>query len=438
MKTKDGKELNVTALSWLDATTEIKKLHPELSDIMKQLDFSSKEFIFYKASYAFGNKILSDHDNFIPMKNGDCISVNDPQLPNDLRESLSFDNSRENPLGMILSKTSELYDHRNNEIYSRNLLFPGHIFGIPRALDSYNINRSSILNSNLNAGGRSIFMLNKISDKKCNKKVSQFLGINNPNTELLEDHWQTFVEIAKSSNSDWRCEILYFPRNFIKKLNLKEYASLSFHLHKIHSSYYDAWHGIGSLWRQQHDLMLKDKKINQYNPHIINIVKDLLMLGANSFIGYKPVTDNSQFPFELIKNIYKNEYGLTSPILMEAAKFNFRNPYSQPVYISFSYQKSICNNILLSGKKTNMDALREVTYVNNIVKSNILKLFNKNNNLFQLISMIKLSYYHNKISEVTEIMRSLEVLQDDDRFQCEEDDFPGNSSFFNGCIKISL
>lgn len=438
MKTKNGREIKIVPINWNEAISLIKSINPEMVDVMKQVNFSGEEYTFYKANYRFGDKIIKNKETFLSLEDGESISVNDPQIPEEIARDLAYDIELENPLGMILNKSCELYDERNDSVKSHSLLGKNYIFGIPKALDPRNTNRSSIINFNLNAGSRSLFMLPKISDRNSYVKLRQILSLNINPPVGVEDHWQTFVKIIQQVKCDWTCEILYFPRKFIDKLRSEEWALLSLYLNKMHSSYYNAWHGMVNLWNQQQELISQNKQMVKYNPNLINVVKYIVMLCANSELGCAPAVDDEQAPITLIKDIYRDFYGLENPIVMTPAQFNFRDEAAKPVYLSLHHPGLVYDSITLSGKKTNMAALIDLVYLINLFRVNVLNDEPLNNNiLLELVNATKISYYHNATTtESLEIKNIAEILETDDRFCADGKQLPTSAAFFNGCIKI--
>lgn len=437
MKTKNGLGIRLDILNWNEAINLIKSINSEMSDVMKQIKFTDEEYLFYKASYNFGDKIIRNKETFLSTESGGSISINDPQIPREIGNDLAYDINSENPLGMILNKSCELYDERNGCAYSHSLLEKNYIFGIPKALDPRNSNRSSILNFVLNAGSRSLFMLPKISDRNSYIKLRQNLNININPPARVEDHWQTFVEITKQVKNDWNCDILFFSRKFIDKLKSKEWALLSLYLHRTHSSYYNAWHGMANLWNQQQELISQNKQMIKYNPNLINVIKYIVMLCANSELGCAPAINDDQAPISLIKDIYSRGYGLENPIIMTTSGFNFRDPESSPVYLSLHHPGLVLDSITSSGKKTNMAALIDIVHLNNLLRGNILNEASIGNNvLLELVKSTKISYYHNNAAESFEIKNVTDISASDDRFQFDGTQFPVSAAFFNGCIKI--
>lgn len=438
MKTLDGQKIKVNRVNWNDAIMLIDRIDHEFSDLLKQVKIDDVNIYFYKASYNFGDTIIHNKNTFLSLENGNKISFNDKNLPIELVKDLSYDLDSENPLGIILSKTSELYTNKNNLTCSSSLLRQNDIFGIPRALDKKNIDRSSVTNFNLNAGAKSLFMLSKISNRSAYAKIKQDLNIDITTPISASDHWQTFVEIATKIKSDWQCEILFFSREFINALKLREWSSVALYLYQLHSNSYTVWHSIAGIWHKDIEFIHHKKRLAKYNKNLFDIVKYIFMLSANGELGYEPLLDDEQAPVSLLKKTYHDLYGLENPIIMGLVKFDYRNINQLPVYVSLNQGNMISENISSSGKYTNMSALSDLIYLNQSIRSAILddKVL-MNNQLKELISHTKVSYYHNNSNIIHNIQDSLNIPLEDTRFCSNHDSFPIRSVFLNGCIKIS-
>lgn len=438
MKTTDDRNIKIEKLDWNRALQLIKKIKPELSLLLKQISINTDDLFFYRASYAFGDKIIGDKQTFLSLENGGSIALVDKRIPEEISLDLCYDQERENPLGLVLSKTSELYMGAEALDYSSKLLRTGDFFGVPKALDSENPDRSSILNFNLNAGGRSLFMLPKISDNILYLKACQSLKLSIPSPQKTDEHWQIFVALATQLKSNWECEILYFSRKFIQALRLKEFSELSLYFYKTHAASYNAWHSMANIWQKELESINHKKLLAKYNQNLFNIIKYIFMSSANSEIGFAPLLDNDQAPVGEIQDFYKYAYGLENPIVMGVQKFNYKNNDELPIYISLNQRNTLLENINSSGKHTNISALSDIIYLNNSLREDILNdNVNSNNSLKNLIELTKITYFHNSPSNNTMVRSSKFIPLEDERFmQCGQT-FPQRATFLNGCIRIS-
>lgn len=249
--------------------------------------------------------------------------------------------------------------------------------GIPRALDKNVYQTStSALNVNLNAGAKSLFMLSGIRDQHYHKNLQEHYGIKLPAPDSLNKHWQIFADITQKSKSPWRCEVLYFPRKWIDRLKSQEWIILADYLMQMHRSYYNVW-----------------------------------------------------------QNIYKARCKQNT-VILEPAKFNIRT--SEPVYYSLNFS-AITQNILESAKKkSQISWLDEVWRVSQIYMNSILTNYQNTKPLYDVVNETIFYYYHSNPQDYKNILDSGIIPATDQRFiHNKNGQFPKNSQFFKGCIKIS-
>ena len=444
LKTKDGRLLDVEELNLREVVNIIAKINPNLAKTMNLLD-DGLNYTFYKASYRFGDRIINNGKCYLPLMSGGSISFDDPELPDTLRNDLSYDKEKkEEPLGIALNKNSEFYLLGKNGVQTQSILHPGQVFGVPRATDANaNNNSTSVLESNLNAGSRLLFMLSKISDKIGHAKIQEHYEITMKAPATQQDHWALFVEIANKSDCKWRSEIIYFPRKLISQLKNIEWAALANCLMHTHRASYNIGHRVTRFWNQAFHEIENDKQLARfYSMQSIETAKELFRLAAGITYGFKPATNNNSAPISLIVDTYTNVYNQLGkqnhlPIIMESAKFDLHN--SKPIYYSINHLVSTRDDLEASRKKSQIARLDEIQRVESWYTGTILG--NKDNvppSLYDVASSTKFTYYHTDSANYNKINNAALLATEDTRFtngECET--FPTSSLFFKGCIKIS-
>lgn len=440
--TKDGKELNVTQLSIVDVLAEIEYLQPQLYAALKNTQMQ-KDYICYKARYKFGEKILHNGVIHISDMEGNSIPVSDSSLPDQLIEDLTYNPKIHDPLAIFLSKASEAYYLKNNIVADSFLLQPGSVIGIPRALNPLDT-RSSISKREINAGGRSLFLLTKISDRKVYQKISKLQGIDLDIPISYDQHWNTFVQLTKKLQSDWFCEVIYFSRDFIKDLKNPEMAQINVSFNNIHTATYDMKHNNANIWNVLYFMSIeKDNQLYKYNANYINVIKHIFMIYANSDIGYAPIADDDLCPTKDIQDFFCKAYGLINPIIMQPVTFDYKNSDQLPVYLSLNYKDVMTNTLDKHGKKTNLAVLAEIKYLLGVYCKDILedKSFS-DTMLFDLVKHVETLFFHSHpdSSGIADDMKK--ILLTDKRFNCHDniDNFEAikNSMFFSGCICLNI
>lgn len=438
--TKDDKLLAIEELTWADLVTAIALHNPNLAEAMKLIN-NTQEFVFYKASYRFGDKIINDGQCYLPLSDGGCIAFDDSRLPSKLRNDLYY-RKTEDPLGLIISKNSELYLFGDDGVQPQAIMHPGQMFGIPKAIDNNSRETStSALEFNLNAGSRSLFMLSKISDQIAHSKIQEHYGTKILTPTSPQEHYALFVDIANKANCPWRCEIIFFPRKWINKLKSFEWAALANCLMHTHRDSYSIWHKVSEIWNKTFSEIEREKKlIKKYPMQSIITAKQLFMFAANITPGFRPAINDHCAPVSLILDAYTNVYDKLTrqnhkAIIMEPAKLSPHSKY--PIYYSINHPISIQDDLEASKNKSQIATLDEIrritaTYTKTILenKQNVLSLYNiANKTLF--------SYYHSNPDHYNEINSATSLALEDKRFtNGNSNSFPVNSQFFKGCIKI--
>lgn len=440
LKTKNGIPIDVEELTWLDIITQIKPINSNLATKLRNVSAILPNCTFYKASYTFGSKIISKNNCYLPLSNGESLAFDDEQLPDSLREDLAFNPTTEDPLGMILNKTSEFYLSPQDRLQPCSLIHKGQLFGTPRATNQeVDLIPMSALNSNLNAGARSLFMLSSICNNYCHLRLKQHYKTKLDAPNSSEDHYEFFVELAKKAESTWRSEILYFPRKFINKLKTDEWELLAYCLLRLHRTSYSSLHSASEIWNAVFRDVEHQQGLTNYNLDSLLISKQMFIIAGNSTPGYRPALNDDCAPISLFIDAYTNIYKIPhyTPIIMEPAKFDIHT--GDPVYYSINYLKNMQDNSKISNKKTNLGALHEILWVNSRHVKGILSGAYNTEPLYSIAKKVDFSCYHTDSKDYREIYDAALIPQSDPRFlQGPPEKFPIHSQFFKGCIKISL
>lgn len=440
LKTKDGRLLAVEKLTWADVVDAIDLTNPALAKTMRLLH--SLDYVFYRASYRFGDKIISNGKCYLPLQNGGSIAFNDLDIPDTLRNDLNYD-KKEDPLGLVLSKNSEFYLLGNDGVHTQSVVCPGQMFGIPKAIDANaNDASTSALELNLNAGSRSLFMLSRIADQAYHSKIQKHYGIELSVPSTSQEHWAIFVDIANKANSPWRCEVIYFSRKWINQVKNDDWAPIARRLSEINRASYSIWHKVADLWNQTFHEIERDRKLDRYySLQSIDAGKQLFKLAGHINYGFKPTTNDDSAPISLIIDAYTNIYDKLAkqnylPIIMEAAKFDINRKY--PIYYSINHSAVNQDELEFSKNKSQIARIDEIRRVVENYTKIILEEKNHVKSLYDVTKATAFSYYHINPEDYDKINNAALIGNDDIRFaNGKSATFPANSLFFRGCVKIS-
>ncbi len=432
---------NISELQWKDVRLEVAKLNPELAEIIDKID-PGPECTLFKASYPFGGEILKNGDLYIPNSQGVLTCFNSPQISNHVRDKLNY-NLGSNPVSFILKNTAEFFIIReNNTIPFYGLMTPGKIFGFWRVLNP-GISQHPIFIWDMSAGARSIFMLPKISETGKYNKLSRAFQLRSEKPNTLLDHWKLFKEIANHPDfgEAWTAEILFFSKEWFDRLNDKEWSAFKMYLFE------KAWAGTEFfrnqfIWSVVFSLIQQGRNIKP-NPYIADVVRHLLAMGIGALPGFAPAIDDSAGPILRLQEVFNKIYLLTdyAPIIMQPYFFNLEDP--RPIYYSLQYPNTIEFSPKARESSTKISDLYQIKsllskYLEDIF-SNTLKV--SGTMLYDLYEKVQYDFFHTDVEKYSGIRLSKEIPKEDSTFlQVPEGmshDFPANSAFVRGCIRVA-
>jgi hypothetical protein len=442
LKTNTGKALAVTELTWNEVVDIIAITNPNVADVMYKLQ-ENVDYKFYKASYRFGDKIISRGKCYLPLLDGGTISFEDPELPDQLRGDLFYSKeTEEDPLGLMLNKTSEFYLPSSDGVQPHSIINPGSMIGIPKATDEDKSETStSVLELDLNAGSRSLFMLSKISDKTHHVRLQKHYGITLSTPSSLQEHWELFVDISNKADFSWRCEVLYFPRAWINKLKSDEWALLAKRLLSLHRSTYTIRHRASDAWDKAFSEIDHQKRLTDYAQQSRAVARQLFTIAANAMPGFKPAVNDNSAPISQLTKVYNEVYNKideekNSAVIMETALLNKDD--GCPIYYSINYSPFSQENLQASNKRSHIGLLEDIRRIVEYYHNAILDTKDSVQSLYNTAQHTSFSFYHSDPAGYPKIYSAKQLPEEDKRFtENQIGDFPGSSSFFRGCVKIS-
>lgn len=439
-ETKDGKKIDVTALTINETGDILELLLPEFVEALRSYSF--KDCFAYKANYSFGNPIINNGKCYLPLANGKSISFNDPELPDILARDLNYNSDFEDPLMVILSKNSELYKPSGDIIMSHAVLQPGSMLGIPRATDlSGGQNATSSLFWNLNAGSRNLFTLSRTTSKAMHSKLQKNCGVTLEVPSTSQEQWGIFKEISSHAKSPWNAEVLFFSRQFIEKLKNSKYAEIANNLQQIRRASYTVLHNTSAIWDAIFNNIEREKRLTHHSLYSIFTSRELFLIGANSAPGFRPATSEDSAPIRLLQDAYTNEYGLGeenhSNVIMEPA--NFSQLMTEPVYYSLNYPTLARYNPETHKSRSLITLLDSTERVTSTYQNNIPLSQPTNKLLSDVAEQTEFTFYHCNSDQQTfkNILNHNLIAEEDERFtKNQRGSFAEHSAFFKGCIRI--
>ncbi len=432
-------------VKWREIKKEVRQAKPEFADVIDEFN-PPNDLPLYKARYPFGSTIIKAGKFHLPFQNH-LLPIDDPRIPEELRAQLGY-NAGSIPMGIVLNHTAELFMHPENRIIPFGVMRKGKIFALTRALShliSYTIPKVW----HMTAGSRCVFMLPKITDSFLYKKLCRTRGVKLPIPRSLLEHGPIMTQISqhKDFNSPWYAELLFFPASWLTPR--KDKGWITFH----HYLYEDVWESH-EYWQNKvvydyiWDSFIKElsEQKSRINPHIIDIVKHLIMVGLGVLPGFCPAVDDEQAPIETLKHDFINCYELErfTPTIMVPKHFSQKD--KRPVYWSLQLPSYLASSPKPRTPNSILTDLREVYGLLNDFYSAILEGKLEaiiDTPLHYLVKNVRYDFFHSEPDPEGIVRPCKEIPEEDDTFlksptKLARRSFSEISPFTRGCVRISM
>lgn len=339
--------MNIVKTTWKDIKAEVRNNNNELYNVLDQIKHTHR-LPLYLIEYNFGDIVAQPDVAFLrPQKNFSKL----------FRDNL--------PFSVVIDKKFEMYIELDNRIFSYRIYSKGMPLGTARYLDDIlDFEPSDI--TKLSAGARSTFLLAKASEKIHHNNIITSLGTYIKQPKSLDDHFETFRQIADASNSQWKAKLLCFTKEW-ENLVLKEKPTRFIEYLRKYNSKFD------SYWRTTpyFDFTLTCLNTNEsesVNNYVFEIIKRICGIACKQIPGFRPVVDDDFIPYLLIAETYRDLYKIkTAPFVMEPALLNDDD---KPVYLSlFRDDIPYKPNRISNSIKLSTDVLRLFKQLVNSIES---------------------------------------------------------------------
>lgn len=447
--TESSNELYVKKVYWPEIRQRVLICNPELAAV---LDTIIKKYPFYLAKYQFGATIDENGEFFLPLTDGSTVSISDAKVDPETYDNLNYTLSI--PVGIILSNSMELFLQYQQQHFPWIRMEPATIFALWRALDgeiakSYHSQHAW----HIKAGMRHGFLLPKISVTSSYKKLvkARVIRSKSPPRELM-DHFEIFKDMSRHQafSQSWQTEILFFSKQWL--VNIKKLPALELFFYKTLAISSRFWRNkmiFDAMWDGVIGEMKKDGIVVKV--HIIDIVKNIVLVALGACAGYAPAVDNLSAPIAGIQQDFLDIYGIkNAPVIMIPTRFDMYNEDASPVYWSLQFP---CYLESVPGVKTrgsHLEDLNDIAYLIDYLAHHVAakKLpVIINTPIEYCLEHVKFDFFHSDADASHPTIRpSKEMPLEDKRLvQCivpgREDEvfeFSEVSPFVRGCVRFSL
>ena len=349
----------IQQLSWAEARELILPVNPEFVQHVDELELP-KECGIFKVKYRYGDYLLKDGQFMLRNTQGDNVSIDHPDIPEIVKKKLSY--APTVPMGINLNKSIETYF---SDIHGRVIPLyyseQGSIFGLAGVLHQYLLGVSKNKFWNITAGARSVYSAPKISIGYKHKKLAREFGVGLAAPRGLEGHFETFKELLQSEKlkNHWQMESLFFSQEFPVSEESVAWKIFNRYLYQY------IWAKtlfLRNLYQCGYIIAQAAASSNvRCNPVVITTLKQLVFIADGFIPGLSFAEDESGFPQALLKNIYRDIYGLEYPAMfMQTRAFNEHNKTS--VYYSLATPGTLEYFPDFNPFKSKFDELRELAY----------------------------------------------------------------------------
>lgn len=423
---------------WDDVRDEVERLNPELAKICDEIS-PGKEHSLLKLRYPYGSTIVDKGELQLPCGTNGLASIKKPNIASHLKEKLSYSPI---PLSLLLHNDIEIFVEGRSRVIPLKFFQPGDIFGVFETMNYLGDIQDQPMWS-ISAGGRSVFMLPRITDKIGHNRMRKELGLssNEPPADL-QDHWKVFKDIYERSpkNSGWYSEVLVFTDKWFQHSNDIRWTKFQLYVAKLYWSQTrllrDALK-FSLLWSSFGDEM--NNRNLRPRPYLIDTLKHLLSIANGIGIAFKPTVGETALPVSLIQETYVNSYNLKNyiPTLMQPCTLKGN---AAQAYYSLTFPTVLESTPFVRNAPSIIEDQRDIKRLLNT----LIRTIKIDTRVINPIQHVKYDFFHSDIDPYDDILSSKSLVDADQAFLCPNTPafqgrtFCSTSSFFKGCVRITL
>jgi len=347
----------IQTTTWKKIRDRVSKVNPDFAAAVDSVS-PNDSYELYSVKYPFGSMIFDTAVLNLPNSANQLVPLTHHTIPAKLKEQLSY---RTIPMGMMLSKESELHTKTGNYLIPLTIFSEGSLFGVWETFDPLNSFLIK-LSWNVSSGARSLFMLPKITERSGYQRLQKEFGVRIKAPARLKDHWKVFAELTQSQNfpTSWDSEVLFFSKKWFDQLQKKNaWPTLQNYLYKTvwqQSMFWRFLVTFNLIWHQ-FSLTIKNNRA-RWGSYQLETLKHLITIGLGGLPSFTP-SDNAEklAPTKTLQDIFLGCYGLNYvPTIMLPHHFSLKSN-------KFAYY-SINEPALIEG----MPKTREVSNIMRITK----------------------------------------------------------------------
>lgn len=439
-KMSQALEFDAQEVVWDNVRDEVRAVNPELAALCDQIN-PGKKYPLFKISYPWGAHIVEQGHFQLPVKRDGLVSLVDSHVSDGLKQKLGYCSI---PLSVVLHNKNEVFVETNDRIIPLNIFKPGDLFGI---FETMNLLTQSALPAtspiwSVTAGGRSVFLLVRVSDAVGHRRLKKEFGIANEVPTNFASQWPVFKSIYNQTGGMdcWKNSILVFTESWF---NEKNDDSTWFHFYRY--LYKTCWEqmqllrdatSFSLLWASFSEAVVHRNL--KPRPYLVDTLKYLISIANGAGVGFRPATDESTLPVLLLQEAYVNSYNIKNyiPTMMEPAKL--QHP-SEQIYYSLAFPTVLENSPYVKNAPSIIEDERELQRL----METFIRLVDHGNAVINPIKHVNYEFFHIEHDPFGKTKNSKDIPLVDSRFnEVLSEQFKGrlfcsSSPFFRGCIRVS-
>lgn len=438
-KCKESKEeiCGIKETYWDEVREDVARLNPELAKICDEIS-PDRKYPLLRLRYPYGATIVDKGVFHLPYM-GKLVPHTHIDVPVHLKEQLGYSPI---PFSLVLHNDIEVFVEYGERIIPVNFHKSGNVFGAFESMDLLaNIPSNSIWS--VSAGGRSVFMLPRITDKIGHNRLRKEFGISSgePPSDL-QGHWRVFKEINEcfSDSKDWYNEVLVFTNEWFK--NSHDVKWLKFQLYICKLCWFQS-----RLLRDAIELRLLWSSFGNEmsgrnlrpRPYLVETLKQLLSIANGVAVSFKPAVDEMTLPVARIQDAYLNCYNLKTyiPTIMQPCKLQADVTKS---YYSLALPTVLESTPFVRNAPSIIEDERDIKRL----LDTLIRTIKLDNSVMNPIQHVKYDFFHSDVDQYGDIRSSKFLAEEDEAFHGPHAQsfngrtFCSTAPFFKGCMRITV
>jgi len=402
-----------------------------LGEVYHAIPTNSKKI--YLAEYNFGQLLADDQSLYFPMNDK---LVSHENLPNNIKRN--FQKYGVNmPFGIVLDKSVEYFVDTEELTIPARIYHKGDCIGFDNKLGDTNLTIAPPV-FHASAGTRSCFCVSNLGNATNFRSLKKLLKSKLTAPKNLYQHHQLFKLINDDIliTNNWKLKILFFSDGWIDKINNdKKFLPIKLYLHQKYWEKQEVNRARASYDYISSSIFLSMTSRSP-DPHIMAIVRSLILLIINAFPGYAPLMNEELLPRKQIISKLNDIYGLPSnPSLIGPVYFQ----ETDILYYSLNYPPTMLFSKIYAQHQTTVNRLDEIREVATQFFKKLKRIpFGENSKLMTILNTLSLSYFHTHPDKFQKIESSDDLSWYDTRFRIKQGAIamPKTSPFVRGLITL--